>query len=261
MKRIGMFGGAFDPPHRAHLVLAQLAVEALELDELHIIPTGQAWHKARTLSSPEHRLAMTQLAFQDIPHMLVDDRELQRAGPTFTIDTLEALQQESPGAQLYLIMGADQFSAFQQWHKWQAIAGLAIICIADRAPSRDPLHNSGEAVAVGSGWAARRLFAGNSPAIAKKNNAADRQSPADHRPQGVMQRIPGPNRADKDAYFEAYQGLENRFVRLQMPLMATSATQIRQLMTSHAGKNLVANTLVTEPVARYISAHHLYSLP
>ncbi len=206
MKRIGMFGGAFDPPHRAHLVLAQWAVEALELDELHIIPTGQAWHKARMLSSPEHRLTMTQLAFQDMPHMRVDDRELQRAGPTFTIDTLEALQLENPGAQIYLIMGADQFVAFQQWHKWQAIAGLAIICIADRAPST-------------------------------------------------------PTNADNDAYFEAYKGLENRFVRLQMPLMATSATQIRQLMTSNAGKTLVANTLVTEPVARYISANHLYSLP
>lgn len=206
MRRIGMLGGAFDPPHRAHLALAQLAVEALELDELHIIPTGQAWHKARTLSSPDHRLAMTQLAFQGMPHMRVDDRELQRAGPTFTIDTLEALQQESPGAQLYLIMGADQFVAFQQWHKWQAIAGLAIICIADRAPST----------------------------------------------------LTG---ADSDAYLEAYKGLENRFVRLQMPLMATSATQIRQLMTSNAGKTLVANTLVAEPVARYISANHLYSLP
>ena len=201
-----MLGGAFDPPHRAHLALAQLAVEALELDELHIIPTGQAWHKARTLSSPDHRLAMTQLAFQGMPHMRVDDRELQRAGPTFSIDTLEALQQESPGAQLYLIMGADQFVAFQQWHKWQAIAGLAIICIADRAPST----------------------------------------------------LTG---ADSDAYLEAYKGLENRFVRLQMPLMATSATQIRQLMTSNAGKTLVANTLVAEPVARYISANHLYSLP
>ncbi len=201
-----MFGGAFDPPHRAHLVLAQLAVEVLELDELHIIPTGQAWHKARTLSSPEHRLAMTQLAFQGIPHMRVDERELQRAGSTFSIDTLEALQLENPGAQLYLIMGADQFAVFQQWHKWQAIAGLAIICIADRAPST-------------------------------------------------------PTSADSDAYFEAYKGLENRFVRLQMPLMATSATQIRQLMTSNAGKTLVANTLVTEPVARYISANHLYSLP
>ena len=206
MKRIGMFGGAFDPPHRAHLVIAQLAVEALELDELHIIPTGQAWHKARTLSSPEHRLAMAQLAFQGMPYVVVDDRELQRSGPTFTIDTLDALQMENPGARLYLIMGADQFVAFQQWHKWQAIVGLAIICVADRAP-------------------------------------------------------PTATGADNDAYFEAYKDLENRFVRLQMPLMATSATQIRQLMASNAGKTVAISTLVTPAVARYISANHLYSRP
>ncbi len=67
--------------------------------------------------------------------------------------------------------------------------------------TRDPLHNSGEAVAVGSGWAARRLFAGNSPAIAKKNNAADRPSPADHRPQGVMQRVPSYAEVWKSRYF------------------------------------------------------------
>ena len=134
-RRIGVFGGAFDPPHKAHVALAQLALDQLDLDELHIIPTGQAWHKARTLSAPEHRLAMAQLAFQGMPRVLVDSRELQRAGPTFTLDTLEALQGENPEAQLYLVMGADQFAAFRQWHRWQAIVGLAIICIADRATS------------------------------------------------------------------------------------------------------------------------------
>jgi hypothetical protein len=65
--------------------------------------------------------------------------------------------------------------------------GLYVLSVRDSF--RDPLHNSGEAVAVGSGWAARRLFAANSTAIGKKNNAADRPSPADHRPQGVMQRV------------------------------------------------------------------------
>ena len=134
-KRIGVFGGAFDPPHNAHVALAQSALDQLGLDSLHVIPTGYAWHKARVLSAPEHRLAMTRLAFQDMPRVEVDERELQRAGPTFTIDTLEALQAENPDAQLYLIMGADQFAAFRQWHRWQAIVGLAIICIADRATS------------------------------------------------------------------------------------------------------------------------------
>ena len=133
MKRIGVFGGAFDPPHNAHLALAQVAIQALELDALHIIPTGNAWHKARTLSSAAHRLAMAHLAFGKLAGVVVDDREIQRAGPTFTIDTLLALQQEMPGAQLYLILGADQFAAFNQWHQWQVILQNAIICIAARA--------------------------------------------------------------------------------------------------------------------------------
>lgn len=134
-KRIGVFGGAFDPPHNAHLALAQAALAQLALDTLHIIPTGQAWHKATALSAAEHRLAMTRLAFEAMPHIVVDDRELQRAGPSFTIDTLQALQAENPQAQLYLIMGADQFAAFRQWHRWQDILQLAIICIAARAQS------------------------------------------------------------------------------------------------------------------------------
>ena len=132
-KRIGVFGGAFDPPHNAHIALAQVAIKTLELDVLHIIPTGRAWHKTRTLSPSEHRLAMAQLAFGDLPGVVVDDREIKRTGPTFTVDTLLALQAEHPAAQLYLIMGADQFAAFGQWHQWQTILQTAIVCIAARA--------------------------------------------------------------------------------------------------------------------------------
>ena len=134
-ERIGVFGGAFDPPHRAHVALARAAIQQFQLDTLHVIPTGQAWHKARALSAAKHRLAMTKLAFQDEAKVVIDERELQRTGPTFTIDTLEALQAQSPQARLYLFMGADQFSAFQQWYRWQDILELAIICIAARAHS------------------------------------------------------------------------------------------------------------------------------
>jgi nicotinate-nucleotide adenylyltransferase len=132
-KKIGVYGGAFDPPHNAHLALAQTALTELALDALYVIPTGQAWHKARTLSPADHRLAMTRLAFQDMPRVVVEEREIKRAGPTFTIDTLQAMQAENPGAQLYLLMGGDQFSAFKQWHQWREILKIAIICIASRA--------------------------------------------------------------------------------------------------------------------------------
>lgn len=130
-----MFGGSFDPPHLAHVMLARAAVKQFQLDALHVVPTGLAWHKSRELSAPMHRLAMARLAFEDLAHVVVDERELQRKGPTFTIDTLKALQIENPQAQLYLFIGADQFSAFKQWHQWQEILEIAIICIADRAES------------------------------------------------------------------------------------------------------------------------------
>ena len=132
-----MFGGSFDPPHQAHVALADAAVAQLQLDALHIVPTGQAWYKARALSAAEHRLAMAQLAFGALERVQVDDRELKRAGPSFTIDTLESLQAENPGAQLYLIIGRDQFAALKSWHRWEDLLKIAIICIADRAgPAR-----------------------------------------------------------------------------------------------------------------------------
>jgi nicotinate-nucleotide adenylyltransferase len=132
-RRIGMFGGSFDPPHLAHVALARAAVTQLQLDTLLIVPTGQAWYKERALSVAEHRLAMSRLAFEGLERVQVDTREIQRPGPSFTIDTLEALQAENPGAQLYLIIGKDQFAALTSWHRWEDLLQSAIICIADRA--------------------------------------------------------------------------------------------------------------------------------
>ena len=198
-KKIGVFGGAFDPPHYAHVALVQTALTELELDVLHVIPTGQAWHKARNLSPAYHRLAMTQLAFENIPRVVVDEREIKRAGPTFTIDTLQSLQSENPNSQLYLLMGADQFAAFEQWHQWREILKIAIICIADRA---------------------RFMTA--------------------------------------TALFDAKIGPKNRPVTLQMPQMAVSATQIRQLVSSGLGENQAIADLMPHPVASYIAQHQLY---
>ncbi len=198
-RKIGVFGGAFDPPHNAHVALAQTALTELGLDALHVIPTGQAWHKARPLSPAENRLAMTHLAFQDMPKVVVDDREIKRAGPTFTIDTLQALQAENPGAELYLIMGADQFAAFQQWHRWREIVNSAIICIAARARFD---------------WS--------------------------------------------EGQFEPLNELKNRTVILQMPPMAVSATQIRQLLAGGLGENQAMADLLPNPVASYIAQNQLY---
>jgi nicotinate-nucleotide adenylyltransferase len=132
VERVGMFGGAFDPPHLAHVALAQAAVEQLQLDELRIFPTGQAWHKSQALSAPEHRLAMARLAFASVPRTVIDERELRRTGPTYTIDTLRELRSERPGAQLFLVMGEDQSASLTRWREWEAIVQLAVICVAAR---------------------------------------------------------------------------------------------------------------------------------
>jgi nicotinate-nucleotide adenylyltransferase len=140
-KKIGIFGGAFDPPHLAHAGLIEAAIAQLELDALYVIPTGHAWHKPRPLTAAVHRLAMAQLAFGNLPNptfgglpkVLVDQREIHRPGPTYTIDTLRELQAEQPGAKLVLLMGADQAAALHTWHEAEAIVQIATICVADRA--------------------------------------------------------------------------------------------------------------------------------
>ncbi len=127
-----MFGGAFDPPHLAHRALAEAALEQLQLDELHVLPTGQAWHKTRPLTAAAHRLAMSRLAFEGLGRVLLDEREIRRAGPSYTLDTLRELHAEQPQAELYLVMGKDQADVLPTWRHWEQIVQLAIICVADR---------------------------------------------------------------------------------------------------------------------------------
>ena len=131
-QRIGMFGGAFDPPHLAHRALAGAALAQLQLDALHVLPTGQAWHKSRPLTAAAHRLAMSRLAFEGLGPVLLDDREIRRDGPSYTLDTLRELHAEHPQAELYLVMGKDQADVLPTWRNWQDIVSLACICVADR---------------------------------------------------------------------------------------------------------------------------------
>jgi nicotinate-nucleotide adenylyltransferase len=146
-----LFGGAFDPPHRTHVALAQAAIAQLDLEILHVVPTGHAWHKQRALTAAVHRLEMCRLAFADVYRAVVDDRETRRSGPTYTIDTLQELQLQYPGAQLFLLMGEDQAKALATWHRAEELGRAATICVASRAGSdaaassvagSHPLHGS-----------------------------------------------------------------------------------------------------------------------
>jgi nicotinate-nucleotide adenylyltransferase len=135
VQRIGLYGGAFDPPHLAHEALARAAVAQHGLDRLIVMPTGHAWHKSRALTDAAHRLEMARLGFADVPQAQVDARETQRTGATYTIDTLTQLRAEFPSAELYLLMGQDQLDYFPQWHRYEVILQLATLLIASRADS------------------------------------------------------------------------------------------------------------------------------
>lgn len=129
---LGVFGGAFDPPHPAHVTLVETAIQQLNLDRVHVVPTGRAWHKTRPLTDAHHRVAMARLVFAHLPQVVVDEREVRREGPSYTVDTLKTLQAEFPKAQLYLLLGDDQRRTLPSWHQIDDIARIAIICAAGR---------------------------------------------------------------------------------------------------------------------------------
>ena len=117
MQRIGIYGGTFNPPHIGHIRAALVAVRALELDKLLVIPDRIAPHKEMPEGSatPMQRLQMLRLAFQDEPAVEVSDIELLREGKSYTVDTVSQLRQQYPDAQLVLLMGTDMFLSFDQW--------------------------------------------------------------------------------------------------------------------------------------------------
>ena len=112
--------------------MAEAAMAQLHLDELRVIPTGDAWHKPRQLSSGHHRAEMSRLAFGHLPQVVVDDIELRRVGPSYTIDTLQDLMALHPSAQFFIVIGADQAKALGTWREIDQIAQRAIICVAER---------------------------------------------------------------------------------------------------------------------------------
>jgi nicotinate-nucleotide adenylyltransferase len=133
---IGVLGGTFDPIHYGHLRLAEELAERLRLGEVRLVPSGTPPHRSAPTVAAEHRLAMTRLAAADNARFTVDEREVRRAGPGYTFDTLNELRAEAGEAQpLALLLGADAFLEFATWHRWHEILGLAHVAIAHRPGS------------------------------------------------------------------------------------------------------------------------------
>jgi nicotinate-nucleotide adenylyltransferase len=137
--KMGLFGGSFDPVHQAHLALAQTALVHLQLDEIRWIPAGQPWQKTRQLTPAEHCVAMVRLATEHEPRFVVDTLETDRTGPSYTLDTVRALQNTeslsdvSLSARWFLIIGQDQYANLHTWHGWQELTKRVTLAVARRS--------------------------------------------------------------------------------------------------------------------------------
>lgn len=143
MHPIGIFGGTFDPIHYGHLRTAFELLQALRLSEVRFMPAGDPPHRDVTVASPELRLQMVRAAIGQQPGFNVDDREMRRAGPSYSVDTLTELRNEMPDRSLCLIVGMDAFLGLPKWHQWQDILKLSHLVVAHRpgwrAPTMGPL--------------------------------------------------------------------------------------------------------------------------
>ena len=130
--RLGLLGGTFDPPHIGHLIAAQDALQVLELERVALIPAARPPHKQdRRITGVDHRLAMLRLACADDPRLVLDPIELERTGPSYTVDTLRTLA--GRGHELFLLIGTDQFAEFGSWKDPWEVRRLATLAVMRRA--------------------------------------------------------------------------------------------------------------------------------
>lgn len=119
-------GGTFDPIHNGHLVAASEVAYRFQLDQVVFVPTGQPWQKAgRNVTAAEHRYLMTMVATASNPRFTVSRVDIDRKGPTYTIDTLRDLRELFPDAELYFITGADSLASIMSWRDWEVMLEMA----------------------------------------------------------------------------------------------------------------------------------------
>jgi nicotinate-nucleotide adenylyltransferase len=146
-EKLGVLGGTFDPVHLGHLIIAQEAQARLGLDRVLFVPTGQPWMKrGRTISPGEHRVAMARLAVADSPRFEVSSMEVDRPGPTYTVETLQALRREGPNElEIFFIIGADSLEGLARWKELQRVRELCTLVAVSRPGHREPDVASTEA--------------------------------------------------------------------------------------------------------------------
>ena len=134
--RIGFFGGTFNPIHRGHLVLAQKAIDALQLDSLQWIPANPWQKNAQKILPACDRVAMIEDAIRDNPKMSVNTLEISSNQPSFSIDTLRVLAAHFPHDERFYLIGADQWENFHTWKDWDKLFDLATLVVFSRKQKR-----------------------------------------------------------------------------------------------------------------------------
>lgn len=155
--RIGVLGGTFNPPHLGHLLCGQEAYVQLELDAVMLMPARTPPHKpVQEEPGVEHRLELCRLAARDDPRFEVSDLEVNRSGPSYTVDTLSKLHSNAPDNDLFLIVGGDIAAGFAQWREPERVLSLATLAVAKRTGT--PRAAVDEALAPLSGGDHTRFF-------------------------------------------------------------------------------------------------------
>ena len=132
MKRLGLFGGTFDPIHNGHLHIAQAFADELQLDTVIFLPAGDPYHK-NTLQAPaHHRIAMIECAIAGDSRFAVSDCDVVRQGATYTFDTIQIFRQQFPSTQLYWLLGMDSLLQLHTWKRWQTLVQQTHIVVAAR---------------------------------------------------------------------------------------------------------------------------------
>ncbi len=139
-KRIALFGGTFDPVHNAHVALARTALVALQLDQVLWMPAGQPYQKSRQVTPAAQRVAMTSLAIDGEPRFVLDRREIDREGPSYTLDSVRALQAAQPEATWFLLIGQDQYAGLHTWRDWPELLDRVVLAVANRPGVVLPIH-------------------------------------------------------------------------------------------------------------------------
>ncbi len=133
-ERLGVFGGTFDPPHIGHLVAAAEVRYALDLDRVLLVVANEPWQKTgmRAISPAADRLAMVEAAVGDVEGLEASSLEIERGGPSYSADTLEALAAADPTGSRFLVLGGDAAAGLETWERAEALSGLATLVLVDR---------------------------------------------------------------------------------------------------------------------------------